>query len=119
MAILQKAKIAGADLSGADLGNAVLVDAHAEGTNFSKARMYQTIATRLAAEGALFRGADLTYADFSHAILDRADLSGVTLSRTNFHAISDQDMRLASRAGSFATDPDRSMGEDWHLRAGA
>ena len=39
--------------------------------------------------------------------------------RTNFHAISDIEMRIGSRTGSFATDPDRSLGEDWHLRARA
>ena len=106
-----------ADLAGADLTQAILVEADATGAMFPRAVLYQCTATGLIAPEATFDGADLTYADFSHAILDRATLRGVILHRTNFHAISDQDALIPSRAGALATDPDRRTAETWHERA--
>jgi len=96
-----------------------LIRANATGAVFAGANLYQAIATRLTASEARFNGADLTYADFSHAILDRADLEGVRLDRTNFHAISDIDAHIPSRAGALATDPDRTIAETWHERSSA
>jgi uncharacterized protein YjbI with pentapeptide repeats len=96
-----------------------LKGADATGASFERANLTQAVATELSAPEARFNGADLTYADFSHATLDRADLAGVTFSRTNFHAVSDIDARIPSRAGTLATDPDRKKSETWHQRSAA
>ena len=118
-AVLSKAILRRADLSGADLTQAILADADVTEAVFAKATLFQCTATGLIATGADFQDADLTNADFSHANLDRANLSGVTLDRTNFHAISDEDARIPSRAGTLPPDPDRTKAETWHQQARA
>src|SRR5262249_9199903 len=90
-----KAEMGSANLSGADVRDAML--------------------TETKAQGALFVGAKLQHSDLSHADLTGADCTDADLFRANLHGIHDKDVRWtgASLGAARRTDVDRLEAEGW------
>jgi uncharacterized protein YjbI with pentapeptide repeats len=97
---LSRARLDGADATGALFADAKLPEASLRGGTFFQcvfmgadltaadcagADLRQAMFSRAQCVGARFEGADLTYADFSHADLSAADLGGATQFRTRYH----------------------------------
>jgi uncharacterized protein YjbI with pentapeptide repeats len=102
-------------LVGAQLQQAIFIEADVSGANFSRCDLYQAQFPKAVARGAIFDSADLTYCDFSHADLSSADLSGTQLFRANFHRIQEEKSKWSgsSRELSLGTDAERAEAEDW------
>ncbi len=111
--MLIEAAAAGASFRGADLSQALFVDADLTAADCSRAIMQQSILHRARAAGARFGGADLTYADFSHADVTGADFSGATLTRALFHATKEGGAVFTDRSAALGDDEPLARAERW------
>jgi uncharacterized protein YjbI with pentapeptide repeats len=124
----------GADLSGAQLQRAVLLDAHIEGGNLTGANLQEAALDGAHLEGACladadlrwadcvgtnFKGADLSRANLEDALLTNARLAGATMDGTLLEdAILDQSPldRVRSSRAANAEPKRRSIWMPWRVR---
>lgn len=85
-AVLSRADLEGARLASADLTSADWLEVKPAGADFSGATLGQCIMLKVNLSGVRFAGADLSEANLVECILDGADFSGAILHKTTFVA---------------------------------